>query len=255
MLNFSKLKYRVVSKIKRRKPTQFTDDFDWDIYSEHYRGELREIQSEQTLILKPNDFIFVDDELKINNKILPLHPNHRLLYETILQLSPDSVMELGCGGGDHLNNLSTLNPNIRLYGIDLSKDQIDFLHQRHPELKADLKNLDITLPHPYDSPLVDIAYTQAVIMHLNTGNNHLVALANLFSYARNQVILMENWKKHNFLRDIQFLFANKMINWDKIFFYYRVSKELQVPHLMIISSVPLKYPILENYDLLERKGV
>ena len=182
---------------------------------------------------------------------MPLHPNHRLLYETILQLSPGSIIEVGCGGGDHLSNLNILNSNIKFYGIDLSKDQIDFLHQRHPQLHVDLQNLDITLPHPFDSPQVDIAYTQAVIMHLKTGNNHLVALANLFIYARNQVILMENWRSHNFMSDIQFLFTNKMINWDAIFFYYRLSKELGVPHLMVISSVPLKYPELKDYDLLE----
>lgn len=252
MFNPLKLKYKLLSRLKTRKSNTLTDDFDWDIYTIHYKGELSEIQNVHTLIIRPEDYVLKDGELKINKSILPLHPSHRLLYETILQLSPDSIMELGCGGGDHLYNLNVLDPKIKLYGIDRSKDQINFLYQRHPNLHADIQNLDITLPHPFNSPQVDVAYTQAVIMHLNTGNNHLVALANLFSYAKKQVILMENWKQHNFLRDIQFLFENKMINWDNIFFYFRESIEWKIPHIMIVSSLPLNYPELKDYAVLKR---
>jgi ubiquinone/menaquinone biosynthesis C-methylase UbiE len=161
-------------------------------------------------------------------------------------------MEIGCGGGDHLHNLYTLNQNIKLSGVDISQGQIEYLYQRHPDLHADIRNIDMTLPPRLNETQVDIVYTQTVLMHINTGNNYLHALANMFRYARKQVVLMENWNSHNFLQDTRFLFQNKMIGWNEIFFYYRQSPELHIPHIMIISSVPLDYPELDDYNILLR---
>ena len=76
MLNFSKMKYSLLLKLKlkRRKSNQGTDDFNWDIYNRHYLGELSEIQNEHTLILEPDDYIFVEDELKIKQKYIAPPP-------------------------------------------------------------------------------------------------------------------------------------------------------------------------------------
>lgn len=239
-------------KIKKRLGLCRTnDDFDWQSYTDHYKFELTQIRKEHTLILNPRDYIFDSGELKINKNVKPLHPNHRLLYETILQLSPDSVFELGCGGGDHLHNISILDPKILLYGADISPQQIKLLHQRHPDLRATVEPIDITLPHPDDSPVADIAFTQAVIMHLKTGDNHLRALENLFKYAGKQVILMENWTTHNFMEDIRQLYRNNCLPWNDIHFYYRISKETNRPHLMVISQIPLDYPKLTDYSILK----
>jgi len=231
------------------------DEFDWQYYSNHYQYELSQVQKDHTLILKKDDYIFSNGELLLNKDILPLHPNYRLIYETILQLSPQSVFELGCGGGDHLHNLSILNPNIKLHGVDISEKQIKLLHRRHKDLKADIRIFDITKPHPKNSPIVDVVFTQAVLMHLQTKNNHLKAIENLFNHSKNQVILMENWERHNFMQDIQKMHEKQLIKWKDIFFYYRVSKEFNKPHLMIISNNPLKYPILNNYEVLSRNVV
>ncbi len=241
-----------MERIKTIFGRKTTDDFDWGIYNIHYRGELQDISKVHTLILQKDDYIFQDGRLlKNNTKKLPLHPNHRLLYETILQLAPSFVLELGCGGGDHLHNIKILFSEIELFGIDLSLKQLKLLKERHPNLKAKLKQFDITLPLSYDTPSVDIAFTQAVIMHIQTGNGHLVALSNLFRVATKQVILMENWTKHNFMEDINKLFSLKIIPHDQLFFYYRESEELKKPHLMIISSVPLmQYPVLTDYRIL-----
>lgn len=252
-INYLKVKYFILSKLNDRTQTHRDDDFDWNIYTLRYKDDINVTQKDHTLILKPDDYVFITNELKINKPILPLHPNHRLLYETILQLSPVSVLEIGCGGGDHLHNLTILNQNLTLFGVDISKGQIDYLHQRHPALQANIRNIDITLPPRLDEMQVDVAYTQAVLMHINTGYNYLHALANMFRYAQKQVVLMENWSCHNFLQDIQFLFQNKMIGWDTLFYYYRESPELHIPHIMVLSSVPLDYPELHDYSILLRK--
>ncbi|TYQ26996.1 class I SAM-dependent methyltransferase [Pseudanabaena sp. UWO311] len=227
------------------------DEFEWNSYNSHYRSELDEIQKVHTLRISSEDYSFINNFLVSSKGILPLHPNHRLLYETILQLSPRSVIEIGCGGGDHLHNMSILSSTIDLYGCDLSEAQIDYLRERNPNLRASIQRFDITLPFSSLLPLVDISYTQAVIMHLKTVNNHLIALSNLFKLAKNQVILMENWSNHNFKSDIEFLFNNGMLPWTNLYFYFRRAPELNNhPHIMIVSCSKLDYEELLDYKLL-----
>lgn len=243
---------RQIDKLKGKN----RDDFDWKQYNMLYRGELISIAKEHTQILKQDDYIFKDNKLiQSKEELLPLHPNHRLLYETILQLNPGSAMELGCGGGDHLHNIGTLINSTKLFGVDLSDEQLVLLKERHPNLNAVIKQYDCTLPFPFTFPQVDIAYTQAVIMHIQTGNGHMIALSNLFRVAVKQVVLMENWKKHEFMEDIRKLHNLKVIPWKEVYFYYRDSEEYKKPHLMIVSSVPIQqYKQLTDFAIL-RDGV
>ena len=179
MFNAKIFLYRIKRQIDKLKG-KTRDDFDWRLYNILYRGEVVDIAKEHTPILKESDYIFKDDRLTKNREGLkPLHPNHRLLYETILQLNPGSVLELGCGGGDHLHNISLLIKNAKLYGLDVSSEQLTFLKERHPDLNAVIKQHNCTLPFPPEFPQVDIAYTHAVIMHIQAGNGHMVALSNL----------------------------------------------------------------------------
>ena len=180
-----------------------------------------------------------------------MHPNHRLLYETIIQLNPESIFEMGCGNGMHLANLQLLLPNVASRGIDRSQEQINFLRESFPELKADIKIADATIDFPSDwLNSADLPFTQAVIMHIHTKNSHLVALTNLFNVSKKYVILMERWKNHNFIEDIKSLQKNKLIKWKDIYFYYREMKETGKPHLMICSKTPLEYPQLEDYSTM-----
>jgi len=255
MLNSEILLYRLKRQIDKLKGIT-RDDFDWKLYNILYRGEMIDIAKEHTQILKEGDYTFKDNKLaKSKEELLPLHPNHRLLYETILQLNPRSVLELGCGGGDHLHNIGLLVNNTKLYGVDLSDEQLALLRERHPNLNAVINQYDCTLPFPSTFPQVDIAYTQAVIMHIQTGNGHMIALSNLFRVAVKQVVLMENWRKHEFVEDIKKLHALKVIPWQEVYFYYRDSEEYKKPHLMIVSSVPLQqYKQLTDFAIL-RDGV
>jgi SAM-dependent methyltransferase len=252
VLNGETLRYHLINRLKRWAGMRDGDDWDWRRYNIHYRGELKGIEKEHTLNIRGSDFAFEDGELRKKNPAAPdLHPNHRLLYETILQLRPASVLELGCGGGDHLSNLSVLRPQLKLFGRDLLEDQLAFLKERHPSLSADLAQFDCTLPFPIDSPSVDVAYTQAVLMHIQVGNGHRVALANLFRSASKQVVLMEAWTRHDFMGDIRRLHELKIIPWKEIFFHYRESPELRKPHLMVVSSSRLEaYPALADYKAL-----
>lgn len=228
------------------------DDFNWEAYNDHYQGELSDIQQTNTLKLNDEDYSFQDGQLTKLTEILPLHTNHRLLYETIILLNPKRIIEFGCGGGDHLMNLILLAPHIEFYGCDRSVEQLDFALKRSPILAGKTFEFDITMPFSSKLPKVDVAYTQAVIMHIKTGNGHIVGLANMFKVASKQIVLMENWTQHPFQADIQNLFDQGMIPWEEIYFYFRRAPEAgNKPHIMIVSSKPLDFEPLTSYSQLE----
>ena len=196
---------------------KFKDDFDWDLYTIHYKAELEQMKTENLSIINDSDYSFVDNKLICNIKNgLVLHTNHHVLYETILKLNPKDIIEFGCGGGDHLRNINTLNNVIELNAFDRSINQLDLLRERHPGLKANIKIQNITEKFNQNEKY-DISYSQAVIMHIKEG--HLQALENMFNSAKNQVVLMENWLEHDFYDDIHLLFNEKKINWDSIYLY------------------------------------
>jgi len=227
------------------------DDFDWRTYNRAYRLEIKEDERIHTQCLVPADYRFHDGTLTRHSDRLPLHPNHRLLYETLLQLQVRRVMEVGCGGGDHLHNLGILASEIQLFGVDRADAQLAYLRERHPHLRADVREFDITLPFSALLPSVDAAFTQAVIMHIQTGNGHVVALANMFRMATRQVVLMENWSRHPFLDAIRLLQQQRMIPWAELHSYFRRSPEFgDRPHLMVLSAAPLDYEPLEDYSVL-----
>lgn len=248
---FYGIKSRLSHVFKNKLNDSKNDDFNWVTYVDHYKEEIAEREKTQTLKLSGDEFTFDGNKLLINEDYSPLHPNCRLLYETILLLNPKSVFEVGCGGGDHLHNINILTPGVELRGIDRSENQLELLKDRSPHLKEFVSQLDITLPFSSLIKSAELAYTQAVIMHIQTGNGHLVALSNLFRISSKYVLLMENWKRHNFYEDIKMLYEKGMLPWDQIHFYYRRSPEYQnKPHLMVVSSEPLKFDPLESYSQL-----
>lgn len=241
-----------VASDKRRWPEAFScDDYDWRVYPDEYRAELAEMQKSYIHHLRPGQYEMQDEQLVQMGSGLPLHPNHRLVYETILQLHPASVLEAGCGGGMHLRNLHVLEPHLELFGLDRSQEQLTLFHEAAPALHALTRVFDLTLPYSSHLPEADIVFTQAVLMHIHTGNGHLVALANLFRLSKNHVVLMENWRRHPFLDDITRLFDEGMIPWPNLHAYVRRAPELgNKPHVMVISQRPLEYEPLTRYSLL-----
>lgn len=256
-MNLLNVSARIAGKLRglRRPalPADFVaDEFDWRTYSSTYRGELADLETTYTARLRTGDAALVDGCLQTVSGVPPLHPNHRLLYETIASLQPREILEAGCGGGDHLHNLSILLPNASVCGFDRASQQLDLLRERNPQLAAAVRTVDLTLPVPADVATVDLVFTQAVLMHIHTGNGHRVALANLFGLARNHVVLMENWLKHDFLADIEALHRAGVIGWREIHPYIRRAPELNDrPHLLVVSAHPVEgMERLQDYRLL-----
>ena len=54
------------------------------------------------------------------------------------------------------------------------------------------------------------------------------------------------------MKDIRYLFKKKLISWEKLYIYYRVSKEDLNIRIMICSQYPLDYALLLDYKEMEK---
>lgn len=229
------------------------DTFNWDKYHLHFRGEMVEATKIYSIKLTKDDYKLTNNQLvKVNSNIKDFHPLHVITYETMLQLNPESIFELGCGHGMHLYNMQVLRPELRLAGIDRSAKQIEFLRETFPELRAEINVKDATIPFEESMHAqYDLSFTNAVIMHIHFEDTHKTALANLFNISKKYVILAEKWKNHNIMADIKELQTKKIIKWEQIYFYYKKYRDTDMC-IMICSKEQLPYLILENYDLLPK---
>lgn len=226
------------------------DDFNWGRYHLHYEQELVATSKFHCLLPRAGDFQFTDGKLlKIAPIKLDLHPNHQLLYEIILGLNPGAVLEAGCGGGDHLRNLTLFDKNINAYGVDRSVDQIALLKKRHPDLLAQIIVSDITKVD-IDLPKVDLVYTQAVLMHISELNDRIkVAVTNLLNASAMHLILIENWTQHNFMQILREAIS-KNSNWKNSYMYFVISEIDPTIRALVLSKAELPYDPLTDYELL-----
>ena len=231
------------------------DDFDWNKYPSYYNEELKSTSRVHTLLIKNNNFEFINDTLvKKDLKAKDLHPNHEILYTSILLLAPKSILEVGCGGGDHLSNINELDKDIELYGIDRSYAQLQTLHRRHPDLNAKTSVVDVTEKNCIVNE-VELVFTQAVLMHISeTDGRFQTALNCVFSSAKRYVVLVENWSQHDFLSEIRNI-QNMNPQWSKSFIYFAKSTTKGSASALIVSKKEVKgLTALTSYDqLLEGK--
>lgn len=228
---YSRLKMRLFNT-----QAGLSDDFDWTEYHNHYREELNLLEKRYTLIPKPGEFSFDGKEIKkLGEAVKPFHCNHKLLYEIVLGLNPASVLEIGCGGGDHLNALAFFNPAISLNGIDRSEKQLDFLRARHPGLKAKLSACDISAA-PFETSAYDVVYTQAVLMHISEKDGRFnKALRHVFQAAKKHVVLMENWLQHDFPGSVREIANESGTPWSGATFEFKQLGDDANVKVMVVS--------------------
>jgi 2-polyprenyl-3-methyl-5-hydroxy-6-metoxy-1,4-benzoquinol methylase len=228
------------------------DDFNWRKYHDGYKRQIMEITNEFTLVLSSGEYQVIEGRILLNPDLLPLNPNSRLLYETVYRLNPKSILEVGAGGGDHIHNLHLLLPEAEFYAMDISDRQIDFLLQRHPDLKnvCKLAVADVTRKDVLNTfGKIDLVYTQAVLMHIRRGNRHIQALRNMFNISH-YIVLMENWTSHNFFDDVTKISQERDFPWPELNIYKNDSGE-QI--LMILSKKKLEgfSHLRHNHELLK----
>lgn len=193
----------------------YDDDFDWDNYTrDSYARRIKgDIESKFVTRVEPGQ-VEVDAAAGcVRLKGASMHPNHHLLLDAVAYLQPNSVHEVGCGGGDHVSNITRLFPDCAASGGDRGLNQLEMAANRHPEIRSKLGLQDITMPYSDRWPQVDLIYSQAVMMHIHTAVSHLIALSNMFRCANKHVLLVENVQCHNFVEDILALRDGGHLPW------------------------------------------
>ncbi len=173
-----------------------SDEFNWANYSDIYSKQILELMQKHDLFVTSIDHN--DDGLVFHDN---LHDNWKDLYNLIYQLNPKSVYEVGCGSGQHLDNIHTILPFCELHGCDISLNQLNF--GRHELYISQFIFANVTVDN-FD--LLDISdmlgkysvvYSHAVLMHLNPVRA-LNILRKMLSIANKYVIFIETTHKNNF---------------------------------------------------------
>jgi hypothetical protein len=232
----------------------YDDDFDWENYTaDSYERRLkRDVESQHDAYSPPGTLRFDAATGTLDTQGRNLHPNQHLILETIGRLSPASVHETGCGGGDHIATAAALYPDISCTGGDRGQTQLELALRRHPELAGRIGVQDITMPFSSQWPAADLVYTQAVIMHIHTAVSHMVALANLVRQAQKYVLLMENLQCHNFVRDVQALAQGGHLPWAQVV-AHRVDGSGGARALLLAQEA-LDFPVIRS-DVELREGL
>lgn len=242
--------YHLGEKLRGHWRRDGDDDFNWSRYSTHYKGELELGARTRTLSIEPGDYTFENGRLYHRSPCLPIHPNAHVLYETILQLQPRSALEIGCGGGDNLANLHTLEPSLQLRGVDISPDQLNLLTQRHPRFAGLVEVGNITQAISHILP-ADLVFTQAVLMHIGMSHGRWErGIKNLFHLASHHIVLMEHWTKHDYLALLRRLTPGLDIPWPTLHLYAKSSEGRPSPTVLIASRDPLPYEPLQRSEQL-----
>ncbi len=236
----------LLKRLTYKSRKHYDDDFDWDNYTDdsYHRRIQNDIETEFLAIARPGDLNFDGETGKLIAKGAKLHPNHETILEVIGQLQPQSVHEIGCGGGDHVSNARVVFPHIDTTGSDRGASQIELARKRHPELADSYSIADATMPFSRHWTQADLVYSQAVIMHIHTAVSHFVALSNMFALAKKYVFLMENLQCHNFVSEIRSLHEGGHIHWDELHIHqFEGSSGVKG---ILCSRELLDYPLIDS---------
>ena len=227
---------------------RFVDGVNWNSYNGHYLQELKITEKTNTLLVKKSEIYLKDAKICYASvKVKPLLVSHELLYETILNLQPESVLEIGCGAGDHLANLQNLNPSLKCNGVELLADQLASLKARHEGNNFELMIADVTSKN-CSLPKTELVFTHAVLMHISEKENRFFnALENVFDSAENHIVLMENWTQHDFFGAAKKCMETRP-GWRM--YFDELSRDDQT-RIMIISQLELPNlrPLMNYEDL------
>jgi len=227
------------------------DDFNWKKYHLHYKEELKSISREATLILDPSDVDWVGGALRVRCQP-QMMATHHALYESVSQLSPRSILEVGSGGGDHLVNLEMLLAKNRfslqsLTGVDRSQEQIRLATSRHPELGANFLVGDVS-DDQVQLPRADVVYSHAVLMHISERDGRFQrSLNRMVKSSSVGVVLQENWTQHEFLKAAkEAIRASGKLEW-RVFSHE--SSLFPGIRTLVVAGPKTALPPVENYEV------
>jgi 2-polyprenyl-3-methyl-5-hydroxy-6-metoxy-1,4-benzoquinol methylase len=171
------------------------DEYVWENYTNEYSNQIKEMAETHDLLINKSKIVnglvvFADQ----------LHANWKELYHQVIDTQSKSVLECGCGSGQHLFNLYLLNSGLDINGVDLLKTQMEwgFNYYKLPQTlyermsQCDM-SLDVSIPRKFD-----FVYTQAVLMHVNTEKATKI-IENMVNLSNKYVFMIERQTDHNYI--------------------------------------------------------
>ena len=186
-----------------------------------------------------------ENQIIIKNHAKPLYLTHRLIFETALDLAPASIFEFGFWSADHLCSLKLLQAQASIAGADIAARMIEYAKQRNgdqihdPEKPIALHLRDLAVPGSCIDFLcsAEFVFTQQVLLHIHEGDCHRIFMNNMWDVSRRYVLLVENFRRHFFIKDIKTLFPG--------YTTYLVSNEYAVG-LLLDKMNASRFPIIES---------
>jgi S-adenosylmethionine-diacylgycerolhomoserine-N-methlytransferase len=162
------------------------------------------------------------------------HPHRKILIDTISKYYPfDSALEIGCASGPNLYLLSKKFPEIKLYGIDISKKAIEIGKKKFNEEK--ISNVILETGNPsnlkkFFNKSIDIVFSDACLIYLSPKKINSV-VGEMVRIAKKAIILCEQHSDHsnsfyndNWIHNYKLLFG-KFVSSEKIKFT-KIPKEI-----------------------------
>lgn len=157
---------------------------------------------------------------------------------------PQTILDIGCGGGHFTLKLAEQFPKAQVKGIDISSQAIEFA-QKHLQARS-LKNIRFeTSPSshlPFDSNSYDIVTSTLVYHHLE--DSQLInLLKNSYRIAKKFVIINDlhrHWLAYSgFALIAKLFFPNRLIFNDGLLSIQRAFKKRDLLHYLDSAEIPL----------------
>jgi len=155
------------------------------------------------------------------------HPHRKLLIETISKYYPfESVLEIGCASGPNLYLLAKKFPEVKFYGIDISKKAIERGKKKFNEEK--ISNVILESGNPsglkkFFNKSIDIVFSDACLIFIDPKKINSV-IEEMFMIAKKAIIMCEqhtdspdSFYTDNWIHNYKLLFG-KFVSSEKIKF-------------------------------------
>ncbi|MBI5100214.1 MAG: class I SAM-dependent methyltransferase [Nitrospirae bacterium] len=201
-----------ITRFKRHILKMQVDDDNWETYSKAYGPENEAESFYYTFDLGKIDHKIIEGNIYILGDCKPLQFSNRAIIEAVINL-PDifSIAEVGAGNGKLIVNIKRiLGSKIGYSASDIAQCQLDLFKQTFPKDFDEIRPyvLDITKePLPLKEK-TDVVFAATVLMHIKRDIEYNKALLNLLFSANKFVVIIDNWKSHDYYEDISNIITN-----------------------------------------------
>jgi len=244
-----------VTRFKRHILKMQLDDDNWETYSKAYGPENEAESYYYTFDLGKIDHKIIDGNIYILGDCKPLQFSNRAIIEAVINL-PDisSISEVGTGNGKLIVNIKRiLGPKVIYTASDIAKCQLDLFKQTFPEDFNQIQPyiFNITERSLPANDKQDVVFAATVLMHIKREIEYRKALENLLLSANKYVVILDNWKSHDYYNDILTIIKN---NTDKFscstVYKYDSGSNICIIVGLIKDKLPLMYDVLNNNVML-----